>query len=264
MPQKTQSNENKTKTMGSSFRDDTKLKDEMATIDIDTWDTNELASFLKNKAKLGDYSEMFVHHKISGRIAPLLTDQDLKDMGITIVGDRLRIKSLLHHMKWKKRYQSRNKVIWEDTERLYYSNAEQMCWTCCGLFPDDPSTYKLTNTHLKIKTVDPLRCGPIKCCCCYEYHVNNVDLSKIDDVDVVGVPSPCFARVFCCAPGKEIVELKTSTEDGTTGTASNSTKINDNVAMIGKLNIILKSGQGEHVSQLIMNQIEEAQVLERD
>ena len=225
---------------GSSFRDDL-FKD--INTDFDNWDENELANFLR-KAKLGDYSEMFITHKISGRLAPLLTDAQLKEMGVSIVGDRLRIKSLIQNMKWKIRYNTRSKILWEGTERLYFSDASKLCWTCCGIFPDDPSTYKLTTTHLKIKTVDPLRCGPIKLCCSYDYNINNVDLSKVDDVDVVGVPSPCCIRILCCAPGKEIVEVKSSAE--------------------GKLLIVLQKGQGDHVSTLIMNQIEEAQVIERD
>ena len=110
----------------------------------------------------------------------------------------------------------------------------------------DPSTYKLTNNFLKIKTVNPSRIGPVKLCCCYEYSVNNVDLSKVDDVDVVGVPAPCMIRVCCCAPGKELVEVMTRTEAE------------------GKVVLVLKSGDADKASHLIMNQIEEAQVLERD
>ena len=121
------------------------------------WSPNDVAEFFK-KNNLGDYSEAFQHHKVSGRLLPLLTDQDLRDIGIEIVGDKLRIKALIKTLGIKHRYTKRTKIWWEGTEQLYYSNCEKNFWTCCGCFPDDPSTYKLTGNHLKVKTDNPYRC----------------------------------------------------------------------------------------------------------
>jgi hypothetical protein len=56
-----------------------------AAANFETWNEQKFAEYL-TKSGLGQYSEMFMHHKISGRLAPLLTDTDLKDMGIKIVG----------------------------------------------------------------------------------------------------------------------------------------------------------------------------------
>jgi hypothetical protein len=118
---------------------------------------------------------------------------------------------------------------------------------CCVVDNDsDPSTYKLTSNHLKIKTVNPKRCGPITLCCCYEYSINNVDLTKVDDVDIIGVPAPCLPRVLCCAPGKDLVEVMSKAEKG------------------GKVVLELKQGEGEKVSTLILGQVEECQQIERD
>jgi hypothetical protein len=92
----------------------------------------------------------------------------------------------------------------------------------------------------------PQRCGPIKLCCCYEYSINNLDLSKVNDVDVFGEPAPCLWRTFCCASGKDHIEVQTPTEKE------------------GKLIIVLKQGEGDRVSTMILHQIEEAQIIERD
>jgi hypothetical protein len=47
---------------------------------FEEWDAQKLAEYFK-KAGVGEYGEMFITHKITGRLAPLLTDLDLKEMG---------------------------------------------------------------------------------------------------------------------------------------------------------------------------------------
>lgn len=102
---------------------------------FEEWNSKQLADYL-TKAGLGEYSEMFIMHKVTGRLAPLLSDLDLKEMGILVVGDRLRVKTLILALGRSVRYNTRTRTIWEATERIYFSDAEQCCWTCCGLFPD--------------------------------------------------------------------------------------------------------------------------------
>jgi hypothetical protein len=105
------------------------------TVGFEGWDSKQLADYL-TKAGVGEYSEMFMTHKITGRLAPLLSDLDLKEMGIAVIGDRLRIKALILTLGRSARYDSRTRTIWEATERIYFSDAEQCFWTCGGAFPD--------------------------------------------------------------------------------------------------------------------------------
>ena len=116
------------------------------TAGFEEWNSKQLADYL-TKAGLGEYSEMFIVHKITGRLAPLLSDLDLKEMGISIVGDRLRVKSLILTLGRSVRYNTRTRTIWEATERLYFSNAEQCFWTCGGAFPD--GTYTIWSVDVK-------------------------------------------------------------------------------------------------------------------
>jgi hypothetical protein len=102
---------------------------------FEEWNSKQLADYL-TKAGLGEYSEMFIMHKVTGRLAPLLSDLDLKEMGITSVGDRLRVKALILALGRSVRYSTRTRTIWEATERIYFSDQEKWLWTCCGLFPD--------------------------------------------------------------------------------------------------------------------------------
>ena len=59
--------------------------------DFDKWDSQQLADFLSS-AGLMAYRKMVLDHKITGKHAHLLTDEDLRDMGMIVVGDRLRFK----------------------------------------------------------------------------------------------------------------------------------------------------------------------------
>eukprot|EP00980_Cylindrotheca_fusiformis_P010868 scaffold2466_cov120-Cylindrotheca_fusiformis.AAC.4 len=208
------------------------------------WTPQDVAGFLR-KSGLGDYSEVFLKHKISGRLIHLLTENDLKDMGINIVGDRLRIKSLTNALGKKKRYDRRAKVWWEGTERIYFSDAQKCCCTFGGCCPEDPSTYKLTTNHLKIKTVEPRRIGCVRLPCCNDWSVNNVDLSQVVDVDVVGEPAPCFQRVCCCAHGKGYVEITTESP----GALDNDDRIR----------LSLEKHEADKASELILANIEECQ-----
>lgn len=120
-----------------------------------------------------------------------------------------------------------------------------MIGTCCGCCPEDPSIYKLTPSYMKVKKNNPIRVAFITCPCHASYTINNIDLTYVDDVDVVGVPPPLCQKMICCAEGKDIVEISTKTDDG-------------------KVLLFLYRGMGEPVAEMIMNQVEEAQVMERD
>lgn len=222
-------------------------QDEKEISNYHQWTPERLGLFFRNRG-LGEYADLLVKHKINGHLAPLLTDDDLKEMGVLVVGDRLMFRHYLKQLSLRVRYHKRIASLWEGEERLFFSNCEKNCWTMCGFCPLDPSTYKLTTSHLRVKKVRPYRCGPMVLCCCGASYVShNIDLSKVDDVDVMGVPAPCLQRVCCCARGKDVLEVE-SRFDKQPG---------------GKVILRLPEGQGEAVSNLILNQVEESQKMER-
>jgi hypothetical protein len=213
--------------------------------DFHTWDEDKLGLYFRRRG-LGQYCEVFKQHKITGQIAPLLNDEDLKEMGVHIVGDRLMFKRYLKDLGRRERFNQRIESLWEGEERIFFSECEKNVWTLGGFFPIDPSTYKLTTNHLKVKKVRPVRCGPIRMCCFGASYVsNNIDLSKVDDVDVFHTPAPCCHRTFCCSRGKDMVEVESRFEKG------------------GKIFLTLEEGHGEAVATLILNQVEESQQMER-
>lgn len=177
-----------------------------------------------------------------------MSDDDLREMGITVVGDRLMFKHHLRELSRMERSHQRLQPLWEGQERIFFSHWDKCCFTMCGFCPVDPSTYKLTANHLKVKKVQPVRCGPFWLCCFgSSYVTNNIDLSKVDDVDVVGIPAPCCCRVWCCASGKDLVEVESRFES----------------RGHNKITLYLAEGQGEAVATMILNQVEESQKMER-
>ena len=108
-----------------------------------TWDAGQLGTYLRNRG-LGAYiADSLQQHRITGALAPLLHDDDLKEMGISIIGDRLRVRQQLNALSRQERYNNRMAMLWEGTERLFYSDWDQMLCTCNGCCPVDPSTCKL-------------------------------------------------------------------------------------------------------------------------
>jgi hypothetical protein len=57
--------------------------------------------------------------------APLLSDDDLKEMGITVVGDRLMFKHHLKDLSRRERFNKRIETHWEGEERIFFNETEQ-------------------------------------------------------------------------------------------------------------------------------------------
>lgn len=214
----------------------------------ETWNAEELAGFISNQG-LESYSHTIIDHKITGKLAPLLSEMDLKEMGITCIGDRLRFRLIVDNLKIKKRSLKRTQIVWEGRERIYYSEVTASICTCFGCCPEDPSTYALMSNHIKIKSVNPTRIGPIRLCCCNEYATNNVDLTYVADVDVRGIPAPCCERIICCAPGKDVVNIEIRGYGGRD---------------IQNYKLILQEDEGDKVAGIILNGVEESQRMERN
>ena len=209
------------------------------------WNEDQLGLFFRHRG-LGAYCSTLKEHNITGRLAPHLSDDHLKEMGINCVGDRLMFRHYLKDLSRQERYRKRVESLWEGKEQIFFSGYDKNCWTMCGFCPVDPSTYKLSRNHLKVKKVQPVRLGPIRLCCFGASYVsNNIDLSKVDDVDVMGIPAPCWQRTCCCASGKDLVEVESRFEKD------------------GKVTLALPEGHGEVLANLILNQVEESQKMER-
>jgi hypothetical protein len=119
---------------------------------FEEWTAAELAEYFKQKTDLDhNYAELLEKQKVDGKVAPSLTEDDLRQMGIETVGDRKRVMEAIQTLKKAKDIKDREKVLWEGKELRYISCREWCCETCCGCCPEDPEVYTLYYNHLEIR-----------------------------------------------------------------------------------------------------------------
>lgn len=63
---------------------------------MEKWSTVEVCNFISSKGFQEDVIQLFSVNRISGEVLPLLTDGDLKELGVAALGDR---KLLLKYFK---------------------------------------------------------------------------------------------------------------------------------------------------------------------
>lgn len=159
--------------------------------DFQSWDAAQVAKYLTESADLAAYSEVIINNKITGKQIAHLSESDMKQM-IPMIGDRIRFQTAIQKLQAKQRQDRREEVLWTGEEVLYFTCCDKCFQTCCGICPQDPSTYALSNAQLTIKTEHPMRCGPFKCCCGHEFDVDNVDVTHITSTDYRGVSPGCW------------------------------------------------------------------------
>lgn len=161
---------------------------------VSEWTVQQVQEFW---AKRGyeEHGEVWERHDITGDRLVSLTADDIRDLGITSIGDRMGISKDLESMRATHRKMMRNKVILEHYQAYDGSQLGLCLSTCCGIFPRDPDKYTLTASGLRLDEYDiPRICGIWKCMCAGgNLRVDNIALDQIRDVDTLVVKSG-----FCC------------------------------------------------------------------
>jgi len=67
----------------------------------DDWTTEQVAKWLTDEVKLGQYAALFVEHDISGNELKSVGGDDLKALGITSIGHRISIAVAISKLPWK-------------------------------------------------------------------------------------------------------------------------------------------------------------------
>jgi len=209
-------------------------------VNYQDWSPVMLGNFIAQKG-FGEYRPVFIKNKVDGSIVHLLGPEELKEMGIDKIGDRLKLQQILGTLQRATIRKQRERIIWTGKEDLYNSRCSENILTCCGCNVMDPSFYSLSNTHLKLKSYDYWRCGPIILCCGHSYGIDHIDLSYINDIDVEGEPPSCF-DCFCCGHTQETVHL-TSRQ--------------------GNKSLTMREGEGQELVKLLQTQIDVIERMER-
>mmetsp|Transcript_3269 Transcript_3269/g.4050 ORF Transcript_3269/g.4050 Transcript_3269/m.4050 type:complete len:245 (-) Transcript_3269:46-780(-) len=189
-----------------------------------------------------DFVEIFKEHQINGEILSMLDENHLKEIGVNVIGRRLKFLKVLGAVKSASRNYRRNKVIWQAAETRSVTICGAMYYaSCCFLQP--PESYKLTGMTLKLRTTEyNYPCLP---CMGYKSVNHNVFLAEIIDVDselTKNAPgcSMCFGE-----PDRIQVEVQ------------------EGDSLEPKYHMLtLPLGQGEKTAQLIRNHAEDAKEMQ--
>lgn len=172
----------------------------MSELNYEKWDAMQVADYFASKGPYEEYRDMFIENELTGERVVLISQEDVPDLEIPYIGDRLGLLKTLRNLKTQARLQMR---------KLPVDQAEQAfdgCWlneklfTFCGICPRDPDQYILKAGKLTIKEFEWTRiCGSWKCICLGgSWHNDNITLDKIKDVDTVVTKSGCL----CCRVDK--------------------------------------------------------------
>ena len=65
------------------------------------------------------YSQKFVEHEVTGDLLEVMDKEDLRDLGVTLVGHRLKLLRAVAALQQKSESESRSKMLWQADEVLH-------------------------------------------------------------------------------------------------------------------------------------------------
>jgi len=176
------------------------------------WTSEDVRNHLMENPRLEDCAHCFTEHDINGMRLLKVTTEDLKEMGVKTLGDRLAIIAWKNQLGLEDRRRRRNTIIDEEIQAYDDACLERMFQTCCGICPWDPDKLTLSQVSLKVLHYDISRlCGMCKCVCWGgEWTTDSINLGTIQQV------STEETKVGCCPCLKEDrILLKITSRVGT-------------------------------------------------
>jgi len=208
------------------------------------WTVDEVVKYFGEHG-FPEHEEVWRKHRITGDRLILLSGDDVKELGIKSIGDRMGIQREIEMLALAARKAGRTEVLYHKTEAWDGSSIDKMCATCCGFFPWDPDKYTLTRSALRIEEYEiPRICGVWKCMCLGGQHkVDNISLDMIRDVDTL-----TRKKGLCCfAVDKAEVIIAVGA-----GVESESSE-----SRVVQKTLMVEGAEGEDFANLIFLQIEE-------
>ena len=156
------------------------------------WQAPQVAVWLQSIG-LSRFQQQFVENEVTGDVLPMLGVEELREMGITLIGPRTYLVKCLKKLKLAYLQMKRNEVKWQGSEQKYtcFIPCDCACdyaLSCC--LPDPPDQYTLTGSSFKVKTtIYP--CGKICRCFARGSKLHTIDLSNVKDVDASSAQNCC-------------------------------------------------------------------------
>ena len=198
------------------------------------WSSKRVGEWLVSMS-LGEYAELFDAHRISGDLLDHLTEDHLIGLGVKIIGHRLMMLRELEQLKKRSAGRERARTLWRGEEILHrtgplgYVKEVFSCRPCCY----EPARYVLTNGGITITESERTE-GCLSWLCPWSHTrvTRGVDLSTVAAVTAVH-SSKCW---LCSCQADEV------TLDDAQGKPTL---------------LLIKSGTGDEVADLIRSTVEE-------
>ena len=209
-------------------RADTTLSEEQA-IELLHADPAGVTAFFMRDGVDAQTAQLFTKHQLRGSALNFITEDHLKEMGVSVIGIRVDLLRRIDKVQTALRIARRNFVIWEgdeDVARKCYGSCPAVCdLGCC---PNRPRHFKLTNAKLAVlgsNSTCLTRCLRNLCSCCVpsnEKFTNNIDLGNIKDIDTAKVGATCcetaafivYVDSDTAGDGADDSRLRFNTKDG--------------------------------------------------
>lgn len=89
-------------------------------VDPTQWKEKDVSLWL-NTLGLGDYGQMFMKHHITGDVLQLLSREDLKELGVNIIGHRVMLEREFQSLHKGAVNRARFQVHWEADQIMHFS-----------------------------------------------------------------------------------------------------------------------------------------------
>mmetsp|Transcript_36322 Transcript_36322/g.111377 ORF Transcript_36322/g.111377 Transcript_36322/m.111377 type:complete len:218 (-) Transcript_36322:23-676(-) len=209
-------------------------KNELVAVDPEKWDVKRVGKWLGDIG-MSDYVGCFQQHCVEGKTLGLLTENHLKEIGVTAIGHRVLLHQKCHEIRRAAVHKLRTEILWESDEMIYTGGCQDWCFKQCVCYPCrvDPDHYKLTGSALYVSEVDNSK---VKGCNCQvSKQTRTIDLSAITGTNDYYAHSACDCG---CAADVVNIELK-----GSLG-----------LPAVAPLHV--PKGEGRRISELIASAVE--------
>lgn len=163
--------------------------------DMSGWDVPRVQAWLRSIG-LAEFEDAFAAHQITGDVLPVLTVDELREMGIATIGPRTYLMKCLKKLKVAYLQKKRNEEKWRGFEERYGCCIPLDCLfdhliNCC--MPDPADKYVISGSQLKLThKVYPM--GRLFRVCSRGQRLDTVDFSVIKDVDAASDQNCCGGK----------------------------------------------------------------------
>ena len=175
------------------------------------WDTEKVGGWLAEMG-LRDYRETFGKHRITGDLLEQMDREDLRDLGVNLVGHRLLLLREIAALRRTAESRERSRLLWQADEVLHRDGALGYVKSivCCRACLVGPDRYTLTGSSLIILSRDHHSLLPCLVFCTGERSTTrNVDLSS-----VAGVTAHQSGSLWDCGCSADDVVVSVNMELG--------------------------------------------------